>query len=76
MTKGPEGRAEPVPDYRTYVLRLWRMRGAGAAGWRASLASPDTGQRHGFSSLDDLLVFLRQETGGRSERDDERDRPK
>lgn len=66
MTKSPKGTDEPAPDYRTYVLRLWRMRGEGAAGWRASLASPDTGQRHGFSSLDDLLVFLRQEIGAGS----------
>ena len=63
MIKSPKGRDEPVPDYRTYVLRLWRMRGAGAIGWRASLADPDSGERHGFASLDDLLLFLRRETG-------------
>ena len=67
MIKSPKGRDEPVPDYRTYVLRLWRMRAAGATGWRASLASPDTGERHGFASLDDLFLFLRRETGAGSE---------
>ena len=70
MTKSPEGRDQPVPDYRTYVLRFWRMRGTGAAGWRASLASPDSGERHGFASLDDLLMFLRQETGAGSGAED------
>jgi hypothetical protein len=76
MTKSPKGTDETVPDYLTYLLRLWRMRGAGAAGWRASLASPDSGERHGFASLDDLFLFLRRETGAGSEKDDEKDRPK
>ena len=75
MTKNPKGTDELVPDYLTYVLRLWRMRGEGAAGWRASLAGPGSGERHGFASLDDLFLFLRRETGMGSEEDDE-DRPK
>jgi hypothetical protein len=76
MTKSPTGTDETVPDYLTYLLRLWRMRGEGAAGWRASLAAPGSGERHGFASLDDLFLFLRRETGGGSEEDDEKERPK
>ena len=45
-----------------YLLRLWRMRGAGESGWRASLVSPDSGQRRGFASLEDLFLFLRRQT--------------
>jgi hypothetical protein len=33
--------------------------------WRASLESPQTRERRGFVSLDDLFDFLRQQTGVR-----------
>ena len=38
MTKNARGTEEQQTDYLAYLLRLWRMRGEGAAGWRASLA--------------------------------------
>jgi hypothetical protein len=76
MTKSPNGTNDPAPDYLTYLLRLWRMRGEGAAGWRASLAAPGSGERYGFASLDDLFLFLRRETSAGSEKDNEEDRPK
>ena len=63
MTKSPWGTEEQQTDYLAYLLRLWRMQGAGAAGWRASLADPDSGERHGFASLDDLFAFLKRRTG-------------
>ena len=54
------------PDYLSYLLRLWR---AGAEKdsppgderltWRASLQSPQTGERVGFLSLEKLFDFLR-----------------
>lgn len=47
--------------YLSYLLRLWRVDEA-QAGWRASLHDPRTGERLGFASLDDLVVYLRQET--------------
>lgn len=70
MTKSPKGMDETVPDYLTYLLRLWRMRGEGVAGWRASLAAPGSGERHGFTSLDDLFLFLRRQTSVVSEKGD------
>jgi hypothetical protein len=76
MTKNPKGTDELVPDYCTYVLRLWRMRGEGAAGWRASLMTPASGERHGFANLDDLFLFLRRQTGAGAEGEDDKDRPK
>jgi hypothetical protein len=74
MTKEPGGAEEQLPDDLAYLLRLWRMRGAGAAGWRASLADPDSGLRHGFASLDDLFSFLRQQIAPGSGADDAEDR--
>ena len=74
MTKSPSGMEEPQTDYLVYLLRLWRMRGAGAAGWRASLASPGSGERQGFASLDDLFLFLRQRTRVQADSDDAQDR--
>jgi hypothetical protein len=58
---------EQVTDYLAYLLRLWRMRGEGSAGWRASLASPGDGEQHGFASLDELFLFLRRRTGTESD---------
>lgn len=52
-------------DYLAFLLRLWRVNDAPAAGqatsWRASLESPHTGERIGFGSLAELYTFLTQE---------------
>lgn len=50
------------PDYRSYLLRLWRI-GGEAATWRGSIESPHTGERLGFGSLDDLFAYLQEQTG-------------
>ena len=56
------------PYYLSYLLRLWRENNA-ASGydrprvWRASLEDTLNRKRQGFSSLDDLIAFLRKETG-------------
>jgi hypothetical protein len=47
-------------DYRSYLLRLWRV-GPEEAVWRASLESPHTGEHIGFASLEDLFAFLEKE---------------
>jgi hypothetical protein len=47
-------------DYLSYLLRLWRVSKEGAV-WRASLESPQTGERIGFASLDELFAFLREQ---------------
>ena len=52
--------------YHAYLLRLWQTK----TGWRASLEHPHTGERLGFASLEQLFVFLQDQT-----RDDERNRP-
>ena len=50
-------------SYISYLLRLWQAKSGGKRVWRASLESPNTGQRKGFASLMDLFTFLEQETG-------------
>ena len=47
----------------SYLLRLWQAGSGGKLVWRASLESPETGQRRGFISLVDLLMFLEEEYG-------------
>lgn len=72
-------------DYLAYLLRLWRDSDVENV-WRASIESPDTGERRGFAGLDGLFAFLQQQTSippdevetwlCTEERDDERTAPK
>jgi hypothetical protein len=48
--------------YRSYLLRLWLVTGAGQGTWRASLENPQTGERLGFASLARLFAFLEDQT--------------
>jgi len=59
--------SEERPDYLSYLLRLWRASCKGKVVWRASLQSSDTLERKGFSNLDDLFDFLREQIGVPSE---------
>ena len=46
------------PHHLSYLLRLWRSEGLRGFDWRASLEVPETGQRIGFASLEQLFAFL------------------
>jgi len=48
--------------YHSFLLRLWLVNDNGRPAWRASLEQPRTGERKGFSNLDDLGLFLEQLT--------------
>ena len=49
--------------YRAYLLRVWQVLGDDEVpAWRASLEDVQTGERHGFGSLEQLLAFLLEET--------------
>jgi hypothetical protein len=50
------------PRYLAFMLRLWQVRENGEFAWRASLEDAHTGERRGFSSLEMLIAFLRQQT--------------
>jgi hypothetical protein len=48
-------------DYRSYLLRLYRVRKGGESYWRASLHSPQGGKPLHFRRLRELVTFLEQE---------------
>lgn len=56
-------------DYFAYLLRMWREdNGDGTPSvtemlWRASLQSPGSSKRIGFSSLQELFDFLSSQAG-------------
>jgi hypothetical protein len=62
VTHEQKGSAE-VPDHVSYLLRLWREKCGQTTWWRASLQEPLSGQRVGFAHLDELVAFLRAQTG-------------
>jgi hypothetical protein len=47
-----------VTHRRSLLLRLWRADELGSAQWQASLEIPETGQRIGFASLEELFGYL------------------
>jgi hypothetical protein len=50
--------------YQIYLLRLWRARCQDRWQWRAYIESPNTGERHGFASLEELFAYLSQRCEG------------
>jgi hypothetical protein len=50
--------SEEPPRYLAYMLRMWQATSDGRLVWRASLESPHTGERQGFSDLRALYEFL------------------
>ncbi|MHB1319643.1 MAG: hypothetical protein ACYCYF_13590 [Anaerolineae bacterium] len=59
---------EQLLHRRSYLLRLWCAGEPGTGNWQASLEDPFTGERVGFSSLEQMFAFLMElserETGG------------
>ena len=53
----PDQPLHPVYN-RSYILHLWRGDLHSAADWRASLEIPETGERIGFASLEQLFAYL------------------
>jgi hypothetical protein len=53
--------------YVSYLLRLWQTTSGDQVVWRASLENSQTGERQGFTSLDALLNYLRQQTDTETE---------
>ena len=47
--------------YRSYLLRLWRAGEEGAPALRILLVSPHTGERWSFTSLAEMVEFLKVE---------------
>ncbi|MCP4540939.1 MAG: hypothetical protein GY832_27710 [Chloroflexi bacterium] len=55
--------------YLSYLLRLWQTSDGGEQIWRASVQSVGTGERYGFSSLEDLFDFLQAQTEPQNKKD-------
>ena len=49
--------------YLAYMLRLWQIEHDGKLAWRASIESPYTGERRGFSDMERLFLVLQKKTG-------------
>jgi len=60
---------EPEGVYFAYMLRLWQAEQDGRPVWRASVESPYTGERQGFSDLEQLIQFLKEITAVPSDPD-------
>ncbi len=56
-------RISKANDQHSFVLRLWRGNSI-SSGWQASVEDARTGDRYGFSSLEELFAFLMQACGG------------
>jgi len=51
------------PEYLSYLLRLCQVSVEGRPAWRVSLQRPGTAEQRVFADLDELLAFLRAQTG-------------
>jgi hypothetical protein len=60
----PEPVSVSQPSYRSYLLRLWEIDSDGQRFWRVSLQDAHTGDRLGFSGLEQLCDYLRHLTAG------------
>ncbi len=59
--------SDPSMRYCAYLLRCWTEHSGQAdhhVVWRFSIEDPHTGERQGFATFEQLLVFLRQEMDG------------
>jgi hypothetical protein len=50
----------PTKNYKGYLVRVWRS--DSQAPWRASAQDTMSGEQHHFANLENLLLFLREET--------------
>ena len=47
---------------RSYLMRLWATGVTNQQVWRASLEDVQSGERRGFANLEQLFVFLMEQT--------------
>ncbi len=56
--------------YRSYLLRLWCTDQSGECEWRASLEDSHTGEQVAFANLEQLFVFLMEQSTHSPKRDE------
>ena len=54
--------------YYSYLLRLWQVPTNNEFAWRILLENVRTGEKRGFTSLEELLAYLSQVTSKRFEK--------
>jgi len=52
--------------YRSYLLRIWHTRTTDAFAWRLLIEDVQSRRRYGFTDLEQLLAFLREQAGASS----------
>jgi hypothetical protein len=52
---------EQTIDYRSYLLRLWRVKEGDRDVWRASLQDPQSGERISFATVEALFAYLQEQ---------------
>ena len=70
--------SEKERRYIAYLMRLWQIEKKGQLVWQASLEDARTGKRQGFSSVEALFDFVRQQmnsTTATSRAENEADEP-
>jgi hypothetical protein len=55
------GNQKSKNEYRSFLLRLWRVLRNGKRIWLVGLEDPHTGKRKSFSSLDELISYLKEQ---------------
>jgi hypothetical protein len=48
-------------DYRSYLMRLWRVKEGDRDVWRASLQDPQSGERISFATIEALFAYLQEQ---------------
>ena len=48
--------------YYSFLLRLWQVKEDGGQEWRATLENVESGEKRGFTNVEDLLAYLSQVT--------------
>lgn len=49
-------------EYQAYVVRIWPVRDEEGVIWHALITNAHTGETRGFAGLEDLFVYLREQT--------------
>ena len=53
----------PEPKYHSYLLRLWQESDEEKSNWRFILINLTRNEERGFASLEQLVVFLKEQMG-------------
>lgn len=56
---------DSLPFYQTYILKMWQERSdcGDCKLFRFSLEDPATQVRYGFRTMDEMILFLKQQCG-------------